>query len=164
MSLQATSQVLSQWTSPHDVLSILLLLGGDVVQQALAQLSGGWLTPVPFSFGWVACAMNALLLAIGNRPLMPVSTENVIVVNVASGNSRHNQSWIIGRVLRDFEHWKGKVVNEKERHACRSMNIGVDERLALSISVFSASPTTPAGRIVFDHVWLSGIFKAFCSS
>lgn len=41
----------TQWTQPADVFSVLLLLGGDLVNKALAQLAGGTLTPVTLSFG-----------------------------------------------------------------------------------------------------------------
>lgn len=38
---QATSHRLaSQWRNPNDVLTILMIIGGDIVQKALAQLSG----------------------------------------------------------------------------------------------------------------------------
>lgn len=49
------SQELSdQWKNPADVFSILLILGGDVVGRALAQLAGNRITPVTFSFGrWI---------------------------------------------------------------------------------------------------------------
>ena len=40
-----------QWKNPGDVFSILLILGGDVVARALAQLVGSRVTPVAFSFG-----------------------------------------------------------------------------------------------------------------
>ena len=41
-----------EWTNPSNyAFTILLLLGGDVVGRALAQLVGGWVTPVAFSFG-----------------------------------------------------------------------------------------------------------------
>jgi hypothetical protein len=40
-----------QWTYPQDVFSILLILGGDIVARAIAQLAGTWITPVAFSFG-----------------------------------------------------------------------------------------------------------------
>jgi hypothetical protein len=40
-----------QWFHPSDVFSVLLILGGDVVARALAQLAGGGLTPITFSFG-----------------------------------------------------------------------------------------------------------------
>lgn len=41
----------SQWSNPGDVFSVLLILGGDVVARALAQLTGSRITPVAFSFG-----------------------------------------------------------------------------------------------------------------
>lgn len=40
-----------QFNHPQEVFSVLLILGGDVVARALAQLAGGPLTPVAFSFG-----------------------------------------------------------------------------------------------------------------
>lgn len=45
------SEFSQQWTRPADVFSVLLILGGDVVGRALAQLAGSGLTPVAFSFG-----------------------------------------------------------------------------------------------------------------
>jgi hypothetical protein len=43
-----------EWKSPSNyAFTILLLLGGDVVARALAQLAGDRLTPVAFSFGTV---------------------------------------------------------------------------------------------------------------
>ena len=45
-----------QWSNPSDIFTILLIIGGDVVQVAIAQLCAGpvpGLTPVSFSFGWV---------------------------------------------------------------------------------------------------------------
>lgn len=41
----------TQWKNPGDVFSVLLILGGDVVARALAQLAGSRVTPVAFSFG-----------------------------------------------------------------------------------------------------------------
>ena len=43
----------AQWRNPSDIFTVLLIIGGNVVQAAVAQLSGGRLTPVSFSFGWV---------------------------------------------------------------------------------------------------------------
>jgi hypothetical protein len=41
-----------EWKSPSNyAFTILLLLGGDVITRALAQLAGGRITPVAFSFG-----------------------------------------------------------------------------------------------------------------
>lgn len=41
----------TQWIQPGDVFTVLLLLSGDIVGKALAQLAGGRFTPVTFSFG-----------------------------------------------------------------------------------------------------------------
>lgn len=46
-----SKEFLRQWKTPGDVFSVLLILGGDVVLRALAQLSGSGITPVAFSFG-----------------------------------------------------------------------------------------------------------------
>lgn len=46
----------AQWTNPTDIFTILLIIGGEVVQVAMGQLCAGpvpFLTPVAFSFGWV---------------------------------------------------------------------------------------------------------------
>ncbi|EEB99951.1 hypothetical protein MPER_00236, partial [Moniliophthora perniciosa FA553] len=59
------------WKNPSDTLSILLIIGGDVVLKALAQLSGRKLVPVAFSFGWVAYSFNTLMSIFGDGRLMP---------------------------------------------------------------------------------------------
>jgi hypothetical protein len=48
---QPADELSSQWKNPGDVFNVLLIIGGDVVARALAQLVGGRLTPVTFSFG-----------------------------------------------------------------------------------------------------------------
>jgi hypothetical protein len=53
---QTTSSGLlaAQWHNPSKVLTVLLLLGPDVVQTTIAQLAWSIVTSVVFSFGWVA--------------------------------------------------------------------------------------------------------------
>ena len=52
----------AQWASPTNyAFTILLLLGGDVVARALAQLAGGRFTPVAFSFGTVPLFTDVFL-------------------------------------------------------------------------------------------------------
>lgn len=63
----SSSQILAQWHNPNDILSLLLLLGPDVIQKSLAQLSGTKIVPVAFSFGWVAYAVTALISAFGGN-------------------------------------------------------------------------------------------------
>lgn len=40
-----------QWTQPGDVFSVLLILGGDVIARAMAQVAGSGPSTVAFSFG-----------------------------------------------------------------------------------------------------------------
>ncbi|CAG8391465.1 unnamed protein product [Penicillium salamii] len=92
----------AQWINPGDIFSILLLLGPEVIQQAVAQLAGRQITPVAFSFGWVAYAVRALLAAVGDGKLMPpVESANTMVITTETGHSRITNSWVLGRLLRD---------------------------------------------------------------
>jgi hypothetical protein len=63
------SMLAAQWSNPSDTLSVLLLLGADIVQRAVAEQAGRSITPVAFSFGWVAYATGALLSAFGGKLL-----------------------------------------------------------------------------------------------
>jgi hypothetical protein len=49
----SSGELLDQLTNPSDIFSVLLILGGDVVWRAIAQLAGPPVTPVAFSFGTV---------------------------------------------------------------------------------------------------------------
>lgn len=101
---QATSHRLaSQWRNPNDVLTILMIIGGDIVQKALAQLSGGNWAPVAFSFGWVSYSFNALLLSFGDGALMPTTPYPSLLINTRSGYGRPNHSWVLNRILRGVE-------------------------------------------------------------
>jgi hypothetical protein len=53
-----------EWSNPSNyAFTILLLLGGDLINRALAQLAGGMITPVAFSFGMLKLfSLNRLYL------------------------------------------------------------------------------------------------------
>lgn len=97
------SQLASQWANPRDITTILMIIGGDVVQKALAQTTGCWYTPVCFSFGWVAYSFMALISVIGDGRLLPAPDYPVKVFNLRTGYVRENKNWVIGRLLRDQE-------------------------------------------------------------
>lgn len=97
------SNLRTQWQNPSDVLSVLLIIGGDIIQKALAQLTGGLVTPVAFSFGWVAYSFLVLVSLVGDGRLMPPPDFPCKVINTENGYSRENRSWIISRLLRDDE-------------------------------------------------------------
>jgi len=126
----------AEWSSPSNyAFTILLLLGGDVVARALAQLAGGRITPVAFSFGmrfpspvkltvfdrnakqtstgWVSYATSAVNSAVGAFKLMPPADTSCTVINTSNGMARGNGSWVIGRAMRDFEYWMGDAVRQK---------------------------------------------------
>lgn len=140
--------VRSQWEIPGDILSVLLLVGGDVVQTALAQLVGHGLTPVLFSFGWLPYTVTATLSAAAGRALMPALPDfSAAIIHVQSGFARDNQSWLLGRLLRDFEQWRPRESIPRED--------GIS-MCALGISVFNATEKT--GDLVRDWVWYVGLF------
>ncbi|KAF5021928.1 hypothetical protein F66182_6031 [Fusarium sp. NRRL 66182] len=104
----------SQWANPGDILSILLLIGGDIVQAAITQLVGYRLrlpgtrvhipmAPVAFSFGWATYSFSNLVAAVGSMRLIPESDHPSILINCSNGFVRQNHSWVLGRVLRDHE-------------------------------------------------------------
>ncbi|KAI1504738.1 hypothetical protein F5X99DRAFT_370859 [Biscogniauxia marginata] len=95
-----------QFRNPKGIMAILLLVGGDVIQRAIAQSVGGRnsiFTPIVFSFGWVGYAFNSVATAVGDGTFLPQPDYPGFVVTINSGDRRQNQSWVIGRLIRDLE-------------------------------------------------------------
>jgi hypothetical protein len=117
-----------QWKEPGDVFSVLLILGGDVVQLALAALTGGTpLTPIAFSFGWVAYAISAVLSAVGDNRLMRCPPEiDIKVINLRSGYARDNRSWLLSRLVNTYSYWMPPEVK------ARTTNIAVTSKARTS--------------------------------
>ncbi|KAK4207696.1 hypothetical protein QBC37DRAFT_298206 [Rhypophila decipiens] len=97
------SSLVAQWANPTDVSTILMVIGGDVVQKALAQGTGKMYTPVCFSFGCVAYTFTALVGIMGDGRLLPPPDYPVKVFNLKSGYGKENRNWVLGRILRDLE-------------------------------------------------------------
>ncbi|KIY53633.1 hypothetical protein FISHEDRAFT_15425, partial [Fistulina hepatica ATCC 64428] len=138
--LSAATTLSRQWRSPTDVLSIVLLIGGDIIQRAIAQLAGPHMVPVAFSFGWVAYAFSALMSAVGDGRLMPPSDCPSIVVNAHSGYARDNGSWILGRILRDLE----------------DIHVSHRRGAPMWVRVYEARPQVHRSCIR-DWMWISGV-------
>ncbi|KAK8135144.1 hypothetical protein PG984_007156 [Apiospora sp. TS-2023a] len=99
-----------QILNPQGILAVLLLVGADVVQKSIAQSIGGnvpsvrsRLNPVVFSFGWVSYAVNSVAAAIGDGIFLPEPDHSGFVITLDSGDRRPNQSWLLGRLIRDLE-------------------------------------------------------------
>ncbi|KAI0308260.1 hypothetical protein B0F90DRAFT_1665105 [Multifurca ochricompacta] len=134
--------VKSQWQNPGDILSILMLVGGDIVQRAVAQLTGSgpfFVTPVAFSFGWVAYSINAVLSSVGTGRLMPDTDCPSILINAKNGYTRQNQSWALGRLLRDHQ--------SNYDHLQRG----------LTASLYRTSPSKQTGRPTPDWVYYCSV-------
>ncbi|KAK9775313.1 hypothetical protein SCAR479_07989 [Seiridium cardinale] len=139
-------------------MSLLLLVGADVVKGALAQQTGGsnWLPPpVVFSFGWVAYSFSGILAAVGDKTFLPSPEFPAVVMSTEWGYHRVNNSWIISRLLRDYEElWMPMEV--KERLNKILAEAGNRRRVGLCVSVFEASPDAIAGVPARDTLWYSG--------
>lgn len=92
-----------QWRNPAGFLSLLMIMGGPVIQLGLAQLTGPSFVPICFSFGWVSYAFSTISALVGDGRLMPPTDYNCKVINLENGYTRMNRSWVIGRLLRDLE-------------------------------------------------------------
>ena len=136
---QVSSTIRATWKNPSDTMTILLIIGGDIVCQALAQLSGPYVVPVAFSFGWIGYSFNTLMSVVGNGRLMPPPDYDAKLINSTNGFLRDNRSWVLGRLLRDFE---GPM----------------EDDTALRVTVFKASDAPEAGVPVYDRYWLGDVF------
>ena len=148
-------QLNQQLVNPSDILSLLLLVGGDVVQRAIAQLFGFYvesfrnkvyLTPVAFSFGWVGYAFTSLASVVGDKQLMPSQPDNPSkVINCDTGYARINRSWLLGRLLRDHE------MNVEKDPGTEHKAIVASERwTSLRIDVFDVEDS---GKPKIDWYW-----------
>ena len=137
----------AQWGNPTDISTILMAIGGDVVQKALAQGAGlRCFTPVCFSFGWVSYAFIALVHVIGDGRLLPPPDHPAKVLNLRSGYVRENRSWVVGRLLRDLE-----------ARVAREDRLGGDH-CALRITVYDALENQSGGLTRFS--WTGNHFAA----
>ncbi|KAH9847737.1 hypothetical protein C2E23DRAFT_486539 [Lenzites betulinus] len=123
----------NSWKSPDDILSILMIIGGDIVQRAVAQLagSGPWhFAPVAFSFGWLAYSVSALTSAVGDGRLLPPPDIAAYVVNARTGYVRENASWVVCRLMRDHEKrtFKGGSLTVAFYRTRRGVRAGVPAR------------------------------------
>lgn len=166
--MNTTKEFARQWRNPSDILTLLLVVDGDVVQQAIAQQFGHfvqaghdgprfYLTPVAFSFGWVGYAFSSLASVIGDKALMPSAPDCPSkIINCDTGYSRTNRSWLLGRILRDCE-----LEAEKTMRLDYPYLISNAIKPSLHIDVFEIRENCQP-RI--DRVWILGWFTIFVQS
>ncbi|KAJ3557305.1 hypothetical protein NPX13_g9954 [Xylaria arbuscula] len=151
-------QTASQWANPSDIMSLFLLLGGDMIQKALAQQTGGQQrlpTPAVLSFGWVSYTFYALVSAVGDKLFLPPPEFSAVVFSSEWDSHRTNQSWALCRLLRDFEKtWMPSATLER-LSKLRASPESKQRRVGLVVSVFEASDKYEAGIPVRDYLWYS---------
>lgn len=82
---------------------------------------------------------------------MPPADFRAYVIGAKSGHVRSNKSWIIGRLLRDYEQQADPLCTEKDSRDWE----------ALRVAVYRTAPSTQSGRPVRDWVWFSGLGMIF---
>ena len=165
-----------QYNFPKEILAILSLIGADIIQKACAQEAGTFpITPVAFSFGWVAYAFSALMSAFSDGSLMPETDIASVVIDVDAGHCRRNESWVLGRLIRDLElHNKREAFGLGIYFYKISLPVGKPSRSLVNwlafLAVIALQFTLALLPIIYDHqnwrilyVTGAGTLLAFCS-
>ncbi|KAL7910493.1 hypothetical protein GGI35DRAFT_448954 [Trichoderma velutinum] len=158
-----------QWTNPSDIFSLLLLVGGDVIQKALAQFTLNRFRPMAFSFGWVAYAFSHLLFAVGNLKALPDPDCPCTITRANSmPTTSANQSWLLGRLVRNHEYWSLPLIkNALKAGRISEQDVSVDAIMepyaqprpkALQVFIYKFVQISAANRSLSkDWPWFSGL-------
>ena len=114
------------------------------------------------------------LASVGDVKLMPSASEgSCLLVTAKNGYLRSNTSWVIGRMLRDYESWMDpavrtrleKILDERQHYMRRNTKAGTPVprpgQTGLCISVYEPSKTKTAGEPTHDLIYWSGLAVAF---
>ncbi|KAG9844091.1 hypothetical protein KCU98_g7257, partial [Aureobasidium melanogenum] len=136
-----------QWRNPRDIFTILLIIGGDIVRVAVAQIS---------------YAVSAMLSAMGDTRLMPNPELDCLLINAKTGYARANKSWILSRMLRDFDYWYPRLVDSEESAktiVLQRASTGKQRiRIGLRVSVWQCTKAVDRGH--GDVVYWIGLLVA----
>nr|POE83377.1 hypothetical protein CFP56_69384 [Quercus suber] len=92
-----------------------------------------------------------MLSAMGENSLMPKPEFACKVINAESGYSRDNNSWVLSRIIRDFDYWRPQICNqiEAERLAkLREDNERARERHIKTIAAGMSSREPPETKSI----------------
>jgi hypothetical protein len=106
-----------------------------------------------------------MLSAVGDNRLMPKAELDCMLINADSGYRRTNHSWVLSRLLRDFDHWRttesAAIEADKLTHlinANKRLNKPRDAtkiRIALCVTIWECP--TASGRGFGDFVYWVGL-------
>ncbi|KAI0546036.1 hypothetical protein F4679DRAFT_559176, partial [Xylaria curta] len=109
----------------------------------------------------------AVIHAFGENKLMPAADSTCKVINGRNGFIRDNSSWILSRIMRDFETWKDDGMTngpiqiridsllENEKNSGRTAAEQRPNRAGLCISIYKAEKAQP-GHPGYDRVYFAG--------
>ena len=116
----------------------LMLVGGEIVELAFAKSLG--LSPVPFSFGWLQYLTRKFCTTVEGKSV----SNGTMLINVKSGYTRNNQSWILNQIFKDWQ----------QRTPPRS-SLNVEIFKVVKPSVYHTFPEVVAYGTVLIQLWLS---------
>lgn len=117
------------------------------------------------TLGWVAYALAAVVNTFGENRLMPATDCPCRVIDGHAGYVRDNSSWVIGRMIRDFESWMDDGQLDGPIH--RRMDEMIQEKwkidktpdpppkAGLCVSIYKAKQARP-GHPGHDLVYFAG--------
>jgi hypothetical protein len=114
---------------------------------------------------------------VGKTGLMPEPDTSCTVVNISSGIAKQNKSWILGRIVRDYNYWMPEKVKDelkenlaeshrldKAREAERALEehrqprpVRPRTQAGLIISVLRTSADKNPGNPSADYIYYSGL-------
>jgi hypothetical protein len=89
-----------------------------------------------------------------------------MVINGKSGYPRDNSSWILARIMRDFDHWMDHAIHKKTKDVLLERQAHLQKKdpkaklppiAGLIVSIYEPSTTIRAGTVKRDHVYWIGI-------
>jgi len=85
---------------------------------------------------------------IGEKKLMPAYPDcSCIVINSANGQGRENNSWVLGRLMRDYPNWMVKAVKDTVQDAINaSQQTPKPACVSLCVAVYAPRPPQPSDQ------------------
>jgi hypothetical protein len=114
--------------------------------------------------------VSTVVAAVGENKLMPAPDCKCKVINGRSGCVVENSSWILGRIVRDFEAWchpasKDMVTTNIEskwaQMVAKDSTAKKPTRAGLVVSIYRPSTCKPAGVPTRDAIYWSGVVTMF---
>lgn len=82
----------------------------------------------------VSYAISAMRSAMGDNRLMPKPELECKLINAESGYARNNHSWVLSRMLRDFDFWRPRKCDERKAEKLAELRVNNQKQQAQIVS------------------------------